>query len=155
MSPAAIKQTLALYAGQVYWFAPGFSTKRLACQLWPMSSLFLLDVYGYFLWNRTKICFKFGEKVWGKICFKFQIHLHQDGGQGWGGQSLLGRGSRGRRFPLPVKSHIQRGESPAFYKDLSANPFVNFWMICEQLNTDNDSIEFVAIGTYRDSINVG
>ena len=49
MSPAAVaamKHTLALHAGCVYLFAPGFSTKRLACQLQPMSSLFLLDVYG-------------------------------------------------------------------------------------------------------------
>ena len=42
---AAIKQFLALYVGQVYWFVPVFSAKRLACQLWPMSSLFLFDVY--------------------------------------------------------------------------------------------------------------
>ena len=44
MSPAAVaafKHTLALYAAQLYWFAPGFCTKWLACQLRPISSLFL------------------------------------------------------------------------------------------------------------------
>ena len=40
-----MKYNLALYVGQVYWFAPGFSAKQLACQLWPMSGLSLLDVY--------------------------------------------------------------------------------------------------------------
>ena len=42
---ATMKSTLTLYAGQVYWFAPGFSAKQLACQLQPISGLFLLDVY--------------------------------------------------------------------------------------------------------------
>ena len=48
MSPAAaaaMKHTLALYVGLVYWFAPRFSSKQLASQLWPMSGLFLLYVY--------------------------------------------------------------------------------------------------------------
>ena len=44
---AAMKYTLSLYAGQVNWFAPGFSNKLLACQLRPMSGLLLLDVYEY------------------------------------------------------------------------------------------------------------
>ena len=42
-----MKHFLAPHAGPVYWFAPGFSASSWpACQLRPMSSLFLLDVYG-------------------------------------------------------------------------------------------------------------
>ena len=59
MSPAAIaaiKHTLALYVGQVYWFAPRFSAKWLACQLQPMSGQFLLDVYGHnYIWRKWAI----------------------------------------------------------------------------------------------------
>ena len=44
---AAMKHFLAPHVGPVYWFAPGFSASSWpACQLRPMSSLFLLDVYG-------------------------------------------------------------------------------------------------------------
>ena len=42
---AAIKHTLAMYEGWVYWFSPGFSAMWLACQLLPMSGLILSDVY--------------------------------------------------------------------------------------------------------------
>ena len=43
---AAMKHFLDLYEGQVYWFAPCIQRQHPAHQLWPMSSLFLLDVYG-------------------------------------------------------------------------------------------------------------
>ena len=58
MSPTAVKHTLVLYAGQVYWFDPKFSTKQLAYHHLPMSSLFLLNVYGFCI--RTYVGTKLG-----------------------------------------------------------------------------------------------
>ena len=58
MLPATIKQALVLNVGQCIDLPPGsvqLPRQQPLRQLWPMSGLFLLDVYGCYALSRTPL----------------------------------------------------------------------------------------------------